>query len=553
MATPAAGWYEDPAGGGGQRYWDGARWTDQTRPSAPAQLPPPVPEPGTMDGSDVEAVPEQAPGGARRGPLIAGGVAVLVFALAVAAVVLSGALSDGEEQQPVAAQDIDAEDGEAEEHVATDQEADVEDEPDGPADDVEPEEPLGPFADSGTVTILHPLTGETDTRGLRAMLQDFARRYPDIEVIEQGSADFEQLARSRIEGGNAPDIVLHPQPELAREFWQQGLNRSLEDVVDVARLRGDAVPGLVDTMTFAGRVVGVPVRVSPKSIVWYSPRTFEAGAYEVPRSWDQLMALTRAMADDDLVEAPWCIGIESGDATGWVATDWIEDLLLRAEGADVYDAWTVGDLAFESPQVQGTIERYLEPIWFNDDFVLGGRRAITEVSFGDAVLGLHDDAGGCGLHRQAGFIEGFFDQRLQYGSDYDFFALPPIDPAHGAPVVGAGDFAVLYTDNAAANTLMAWLARAEAGEAWAATAPFVSPFGAAFEDASYQRPIDRQLHDVVSQATVFRFDASDQMPRAVGASSQPGSFWVEITRWIEGERELRAALAEIDRTFAASP
>ena len=27
---------------------------------------------------------------------------------------------------------------------------------------------------------------------------------------------------------------------------------------------------------------------------------------------------------------PWCAGIGSGDATGWPATDWIEDIVLRA-------------------------------------------------------------------------------------------------------------------------------------------------------------------------------------------------------------------------------
>ena len=36
---------------------------------------------------------------------------------------------------------------------------------------------------------------------------------------------------------------------------------------------------------------------------------------------------------------PWCAGIESGDATGWPATDWMEDIILRTAGPETYDKW----------------------------------------------------------------------------------------------------------------------------------------------------------------------------------------------------------------------
>lgn len=34
--TPAAGWYPDPTNRGGQRYWDGSAWTDQTTVTPPS-------------------------------------------------------------------------------------------------------------------------------------------------------------------------------------------------------------------------------------------------------------------------------------------------------------------------------------------------------------------------------------------------------------------------------------------------------------------------------------------------------------------------------------
>jgi uncharacterized protein (AIM24 family) len=48
--SPVAGWYPDPAGGPNtQRYWDGAAWTAQTRPTDAQPPPPPPPAPPGHD------------------------------------------------------------------------------------------------------------------------------------------------------------------------------------------------------------------------------------------------------------------------------------------------------------------------------------------------------------------------------------------------------------------------------------------------------------------------------------------------------------------------
>ena len=39
---PAPGWYPDPSGGPGQRYWDGSKWTDVNVPSTPPPIGPPI-------------------------------------------------------------------------------------------------------------------------------------------------------------------------------------------------------------------------------------------------------------------------------------------------------------------------------------------------------------------------------------------------------------------------------------------------------------------------------------------------------------------------------
>ncbi len=409
------------------------------------------------------------------------------------------------------------------------------------------------FADSGEVTVLHAFTGEEDLAGLNAIIDSFNEEYPDIEVLQEGSNDFESLARTRIGAGNAPDIILHPQPGLLEDFYNQGVVQPLDGIIDVDQTESDAVGGLLDLVTFGDELYAVPMRLALKSLVWYSPQTFEAGGYEVPETWDEMMALTDQMATDGAVTAPWCIGIESGDATGWVATDWVEDILLRTIGPEAYDQWVAGELEFSSDEVKGAIEDYIVPIWTNDDYVFGGQEQIARAAFGDSVAGLVGDDPDCGLHRQATFIEGFIEQNdpeAEFGTDYDFFYLPPIDEEHGSPALGAGDFAALYTENPAANTLIEWLTTAEAGEGWASQGGFLSPYAPVFDDSVYPSDSSRRASQILAEATSFRFDGSDTMPGDVGSSSQSGSFWIEMTDWIQGNQSLEEALANIDELYA---
>ncbi len=404
---------------------------------------------------------------------------------------------------------------------------------------------------TGEVSILHAFTGAEDLAGLGAMIEDFNAMYPDITVEEQGDNNFESLARTRVGSGQAPDIIFHPQPGLLSDFYNDGATFVLEPPGDL----GDRlVGGLLELGTINGDFTAVPMRLSLKSLVWYNVPAFEAGGYDIPVTWAELQALTEQIAADGDVTAPWCIGVESGDATGWVATDWVEDILLRALGPDQYDEWVAGDLAFSSDEVSGAIEQYMAPIWTNDDYVFGGQQNIAREYFGTAVNGILTGEGGeCMLHRQATFIEGFIaeaDPDAKYGEDYDFFFLPEIEGgAGGMPALGGGDFAAMYSDNPAAAEFMKFLTTAEAGEGWGAVGGFLSPY-TTFDSSVYPSESTRRAGELLSDATSFRFDGSDQMPADVGSSSGAGSFWNQMTAWITGQTSLEEALTAIDEKYA---
>jgi Domain of unknown function (DUF4352)/Protein of unknown function (DUF2510) len=68
--TPA-GWYPDPDGSGGQRYWDGSQWTEHRFPAAPEPTEPPIPAEPQASEQPTTVVPLRPAGehvGAHRAP-----------------------------------------------------------------------------------------------------------------------------------------------------------------------------------------------------------------------------------------------------------------------------------------------------------------------------------------------------------------------------------------------------------------------------------------------------------------------------------------------------
>jgi ABC-type glycerol-3-phosphate transport system substrate-binding protein len=222
-------------------------------------------------------------------------------------------------------------------------------EPDPEAEEIEGE------GGAGRVTIAGPETG-SEADGFTASFSALPNQ--DIEIVYSGSRDFETQIRVAAEGGNMPDIGVIPQPGLVADL--------ADEIVPVASATLDAYQDqydsyLWDLVTDGSRVLGIPNKGDVKSLVWYSPSVFDENGYEIPETFDELLELQTQMRDDGIT--PWCIGIESGDATGWVLTDWFEDLMLRAHGPDVYDQWVANEIPFDDPRVV-EVGEIIEDIWF---------------------------------------------------------------------------------------------------------------------------------------------------------------------------------------------
>ncbi len=370
---------------------------------------------------------------------------------------------------------------------------------------------------------------EAEGDNFETVLADFAEK-TGINIVYEGSSEFETLITVRVEGGDAPDIAGFPQPALMAEFVRSGDIIDFGAATNADKLMSDYSQAWTDLATVDGQLSAVPYRASTKSIVWYPTKAFEAAGYEIPQTWDEMIALSDRIVEEQGV-TPWCISIEHGGVTGWVATDWIEDVLLRAAPPETYDAWVAHEIPFNDPAVLNAAD-IVGDIWFNPDYVYGGTTGILSIFVGDTQTPMFEDPPQCWFHKQAAWIPDFWPEGTEPGVDSSFFYLPPIDEQYGRPVLGAGDFFAAFDDRPEVLAVMEYLASPEGVESWVKNGGFISPNSAVPADW-YTDYAGQEQAKILAQATTLRFDASDLMPAEVGA----GTFWSGMVDWVSANGE----------------
>jgi alpha-glucoside transport system substrate-binding protein len=366
-----------------------------------------------------------------------------------------------------------------------------------------------------------------------------------IDIQYEGSKEFEASITIRLDGGDAPDIVDFPQPGLLATAVKKGQAVDLNTVINPEWLKKNYSSSWLQMGTMEGPkgpiTAGIWGRANGKSLVFYPKAKFDAAGYKVPQTWDEMMALTEQIAADG--DTPWCIGMESGAATGWAMTDWIEDVMLRTTSLENYDKWVKGELKFDSPEVKKALE-YVTAIWFNDAYVYGGRASISTTFFGDAPTPMFLSTPKCWLHRQGNFITSFFPAAKVAGVDYDFFYLPPIDPQYGKPVLGAGDIYAMFNDRPEVRAVIQYFSTGDSLKGWAEAGGAILVHNDSNLDW-YKDPVTKGVAEIIRNATSFRFDASDLMPGAVGT----GTFWKYMTDYVSGSIDEETALKQIDASW----
>ncbi|GGX58735.1 alpha-glucoside ABC transporter substrate-binding protein [Saccharospirillum salsuginis] len=367
------------------------------------------------------------------------------------------------------------------------------------------------------------------------------------DVQYSGSDSFEQQIVIDLQAGSPPNLAIFPQPGLAADMASRDLLKPLSsDLKNKVMDAYAAGQSWVDLGTYENGsgnddFYGVFFRVDLKSLVWYSPDNFADYGYEVPETMEELIALSEQMVADG--ETPWCIGLGSGAATGWPATDWVEDIMLRLHEPDVYDKWVSHEIPFNDPRVVEAIETFGQ-FAKNDDYVQGGAQAVASTDFRDSPKGLFSVPADCFMHRQASFIPAFFPEGTVIGEDADFFYFPAFESKDlGNPVLGAGTVVTMPKESEAARALMEYLTTPLAHEIWMANGGFLTPHTGVNNDLFANDTLRRQA-EILQNADTFRFDGSDLMPGGIGA----GAFWTGMVDFVSGDSAEEVA-ADIEQAW----
>ncbi|SOD73300.1 carbohydrate ABC transporter substrate-binding protein (CUT1 family) [Jatrophihabitans sp. GAS493] len=386
------------------------------------------------------------------------------------------------------------------------------------------------------------LSPESDS--LQKSWADF-EKCTGITITYTGSNDFESQLPVQVQGGSAPNLAIIPQPGLLAQMVKTG---SVVKPPDQTVKNEDNWPAVYKTYgTVNGTFYAAPMSSNMKSLVWYSPSFFKANGYTVPTTWADLMSLSAKIAADGKAK-PWCGGIGSGTATGWPATDWLEEAVLGTFGGSVYDDWISHKVKFSDAQIQTamkTVASYMQnPAWVNGGY--GDVKTIATTTFQDAGLPILKDK--CGMLQQASFYEAQWPKGTKVGPDGQVFAfyLPAVDPSIQTPVEGGGEFVAAFSSDPAVQAVQNYVSspewvtsRVKVASGWVSANTKVPA-------STYTDPIDQiSAKYLTDSSATFRFDASDLMPAAVGS----GAEWKGMTEWFGSGKSTADVAKEIDAAW----
>jgi alpha-glucoside transport system substrate-binding protein len=400
-----------------------------------------------------------------------------------------------------------------------------------------------------TVRISGGITG-TEAEALQQSFDGFTEE-TGIVVEYTGDKGFEGNIVTKVSGGDAPDIAIVPQPGLLKTLVGTGEAKpapaEVEANVDENWSPDWKAYGTVDDVFYSA-----PMLANIKGYVWYSPTSFAEWGVEIPKTWDELLTLTETIKTAT-GEPPWCAGFESEAASGWPGTDWIEDIVLRQSGPEVYDQWVANEVAFTDPEIEEAFNT-LGEILLNPEYVNAGFGDVASInSTAFAAVAAPVANGTCALTHQASFLSAnFLDVETADGAaptvapdgDVYAFVLPGFEEGGATTIEVGGEFVTGFSDDAATVAVLEYMSTPEWADARVELGGNISANLNADPTLASSEFLTEAMLLLQDPNTTVRFDASDLMPSTVGS----GSFWRGMVDWIDG-KDTATVLSDIQAGY----
>jgi len=366
-----------------------------------------------------------------------------------------------------------------------------------------------------------------------------------------------QIANGITAGTDLPDIAPATTDPIQLKDWvSKGAIKTVETALgsNMSTYLSNTYPGLVNPPAgstgddpyigiIGGKHYYLMIKYQIKGLFWYNTKVFTGTA---PKTWNDLLAISPAQYG---AQKLFCAGIESGAASGWPASDDLDNIIMRQSGPTVYTNWIEGRQKWTSPEIKSGYQALLQMVSASN--VYGGSNFVLSTNFQKAGDPLFKPAGsakaGCLFLEQATFQPPFFTQDfpgLQAGVDFNFFGHPSMgNTQFDGNYNGFYDNYAMYNDTPAARQLMQWMVNSQSQQTWASSGVGLS----SSNHTTYTDPVFKGAAAVAASGTNMLITAGDYMP-----TDMRNAYWQSLLNVTTNPGSLNSELSHLDQVQAAA-
>jgi alpha-glucoside transport system substrate-binding protein len=366
---------------------------------------------------------------------------------------------------------------------------------------------------AGSIEVLS-LWGGSEKDAFLKVTDAFTKK-TGIDVKYTSARDFIPEIRTRLAAGNPPEIGILPRPGYISTLAKQGALKTLSSLgISNAYMKGNYSAGWLKLGSSGGKLYGVPAKANSKSVIWYKPNSFKKYHFKIPKTWAQLLAITKKYKAKGLV--PWSVGAGPSQSQ-WTLTDWFENIYARTAGPAKYQALFTGKLKFTDASVAKACQIMTQII--NNKYVLNGVQGVLGQSFVGGIGDVFGTSAKAQMYFEGGFVGGIALQQvnksLKAGKTIGDFPWPTIKASLDHPVVGSADFAGAFKDTPEVRQFLKYISTGPAGRIWVSTNAVTSP-NKKVPASAYPSSLVKAEVKQLATAKTFLFDGSDLLPGAFG-------------------------------------
>ena len=331
---------------------------------------------------------------------------------------------------------------------------------------------------------------------------------------------FSDIESEIIRGTNTKefDLAIIPNPQGVVNLGERGYLHSVSTALNDEVLTKNYSKHLQEITTSQKDNInyGVLFRLIPNSLIWYDVGKYERLGSPNFESFEDMISFTKQYSSFD--NPLWCMDIESGASTGWIATNWLEDLILHEYGPDIYDDWFKQIITSQNNEITLSILN-IGKLIFDENAVYGGNQRIISKEFRNNYRNLLDEDISCVFSWSGHFASMYFPSNKSYEYDYDFFKFP--SKSNKNAMVGIGDSLVILNESNKSIEVFRSLVDDNFGQSW------ISKRDSAFISGNKNSNIEQIENKMLLKETLlvrnalnedlFRYDASELMERRIGA------------------------------------